>query len=683
MRVGIDTGGTFTDCVTSWGQVLKLPSSPAEPDQAVRRAIKALGARSSDICHGTTVATNLVLERAGVRVGLITTLGFRDVLEIRRQNRPDIYDLWSQWPQPLVPRSRRFEVDERILYDGSVLRPLSSNVAANRRRKRSQPGSEVSAAWLDDLTQGLLKARVESVAVCLLFSFANPCHEQLIEEQLRRYLPADVHISLSSRVMPEAGEFERTSAAVLNAYVATALIRYLESLEQEVSSAGGRLFIMSSNGGLVTPDLACSLPLRTMLSGPAAAVIAAREIGRASGFENVIAMDAGGTSTDVSIIPGEVLHTQDGVVGQFPIGLTTLDIETVGAGGGSIAFVDAAGILHVGPSSAGAVPGPACYGQGGPFTVTDANAVLGRLGDRLLGGELRLSVEDSIGTAEPLADRLGMDVLQLAFATIRIANSNVERAIRKVSLERGYDPRRFGLIAAGGAGPQVACEIAEGLGISEVLVPEHPGVMAALGLLLANVRRDYSRTILGDQADDLEEESVFLDMERGAALELESVGNRVSLSRTVDVRYAGQSFTLSLPHGPDLARRFHEAHEKRFGYAQRDHPVESVTLRLNAVLPLESTPVRATSERRESRVVPPQVETEGARDHAEERAVYFWDDFGRLAPHQALVYNRSQCLPLQELAGPAIFEQYDSTVVVAPGWTATPLENGSMLLVRR
>ena len=439
----------------------------------------------ADIVHGCTVGTNAVLELRGARTALVTTRGMADVIEIGRQARNELYSLNVSRPTPLVPRELRFEVDERVTAEGDVLRA---------------PGD----AELDELAEAILAAGVDSVAVVLLFSFLRPEHEQTVRGALRRWLPADISISLSSDVVPEFREFERTTTTVLNAYVSPVMRAYLSRIDEAVPSA---VRIMSSTGGSMTIDQARDFPVQTLLSGPAGGVVGAFEVARAAGFDRIITLDMGGTSTDVSLCDGEIQRTSEGSIGGYPIRVPIVDIHTVGAGGGSLAAVDAGGALAVGPQSAGADPGPAAYGRGGGPTVTDANIVLGRLpADRPLAGRLSLDGGAARSALSGIGQLLSITPEQAALGIARVANANMEQALRVVSLERGHDPRDFTLVAFGGAGPLHTCELAEGLGIRTVLIPRLPGALSAWGMLNVDITRDYSRTVMLDTADTPESE---------------------------------------------------------------------------------------------------------------------------------------------------------------------------------
>lgn len=659
--IGVDTGGTFTDLFASDGTVRKVPSTPADPVRAILQAVRSVDPQPEDaVGHGTTVATNAVLERKGAKTSLITTEGFEDVLEIRRQNRPSLYDLRARWPEPLVPVERRIGLRERLEYTGNVLVPLdASSLAAVPRRLR-------------DLG-------TEAVAVCFLHAYANPQHERTAGGVLAVDMRG-VPISLSHQVAPRYGEYERTSTTVINAYVMPVMRRYLEALEEEAAALGlCRLHLMHSNGGLIDVATAAAHPVRTILSGPAAGVVGGRALAERAGHNQIITFDMGGTSTDVAVVPGEVLERSDGEIASFPLLVPMLTIETVGAGGGSIARLDAAGGLHVGPESAGAEPGPAAYGRGELPTVTDANLILGRLSpDGLLGGDMPLNEGRARAAVSRLASGLGMDIEQAAWAIIRLTNSNMERAVRAVTLQRGYDPRRFTLCAFGGAGPLHAAELAEGLGIETVLAPPHPGVMAALGLTVPDLVRDFSRTVLqpltAESVESLQRGFGELESEALAATEREDRFGDPVLERFVDARYAGQSFELRLPFQNDaqaLRDDFNRAHAERYGYATVAAPVEMAHIHLRIKLP----------RLRQPSVVPPWPEP---AKKPEERDVWFGSgaDVSEVRPRRSQVLWRPS-LPIgAKITGPAVLRQYDSTTVVPPTWAAS-VDRGYNLVLRR
>jgi len=539
--VGIDVGGTFTDFILWDGRSVrthKVPSTPRDPARAVERGLRELlPAGPATIVHGCTLATNAFLQRRGARVALLTTKGFEDLLEIGRQNRARLYDLdWSP-PEPLVPRSRRFGVEERLGPDGRVLVPL-------KRFARRLDGAE-------------------AVAICFLHSYANPRHERKAARGLR--LP----VTLSSELVPEYREYERLATTVLNAYVMPVMERYLRDLS--LRTRGRELRIMVSNGGQATPALAAREPVRTLLSGPAGGAVALSHLCKRLALPRAIGFDMGGTSTDVSVYDGGIEITREGTIGGFPIRVPILDLHTAGAGGGSLARFDAGGALRVGPESAGADPGPACYGRGGREpTVTDAHVALGRIHPELFfGGRMNLDFR----AARRAVGRISRDIESAARAILDVTGANLERAVRAVSVERGRDPARFVLIPFGGAGPLHGCDLAERLGMNRVLVPTMPGLLSALGMTLADEVEERSASALCDYNDRYEIERAFA-----------SIG--LAGSRYADLRYEGQSYEIRTPWGPGAAREFARRHALRYGYARSARiEVVSVTIRQTRVRP--------------------------------------------------------------------------------------------------
>ncbi len=657
--LGVDIGGTFTDFALIAGgrvRVFKTSSTPADPTDAVMQGLRDLQAPpDAEVSHGSTVATNALLERKGARTALLVTEGFEDMLEIGRQNRPALYDFGVERPSQLVPPELRIGVPERLGSRGEVVVPLSAGDAERIARLAREGGAE-------------------AVAVSLLFSFLNPAHERLLKEALDG-LGGDLFLSVSSNLLPEYREYERASAVVVNAYVGPPMARYLRRLGDAL---GPRLRIMHSGGGSLSVERAAQEPVRTLLSGPAGGVVGAFHMASQAGFSQVITFDMGGTSTDVSLCPGRVQETTSAQVGGYPMRMPTIDIHTVGAGGGSIARVDPGGALLVGPQSAGADPGPACYGRGEQVTVTDANLVLGRLDEgRFLDGRMSLDVERSRFYVNRLAAELGQNAAETAEGVLRVANAAMERALRAISLERGFDPRRFMLVAFGGAGPMHACALAEGLGITRVLAPPHPGVLSALGAAMADVVKDYSHTLLlqESQVDADALGKAFRPMEEQAREELGAEGfgrAMLRLQRFLDVRYVGQSYELTVPCPPlgtgaagAAARRFHRAHRRRYGHSDPSQPTEVVTARLKAIGPVEK-PVVAPME-------------EGGRDPSaalvDERPVVF---NGKPLPTRC--YDRSRLLPGNAIAGPGLVFQMDATTVLPPGWTARVDGYGNLVL---
>ncbi len=665
-RVGVDVGGTFTDIVLFDAQknamsYVKTPSTPKNQALGVEQGIAKVARREvvepsaiAFLAHGTTVATNALLERRGVRCALITTWGFRDVLQIARQDRPKLYDWRAHRPEPLVPRHLRFEVAERMLHTGEVLVPLD----------------EASAL------KAILAAKAEgvtAVAICLLHAYANPAHERRLAALVREHFPA-AEVSISSEILPEFKEYERLSTTVVNAYVMPIMRAYLTSLEDRVRSIGVRaeLHIMQSNGGIMTARAAGEKSVRTVLSGPAAGVLGAVSLARQAGFENVLTVDMGGTSFDVCLTHrGAIRYTKESEIGQLPIKVPMIDIHTLGAGGGSVAWIDLGGALRVGPHSAGADPGPACYGHGGVEpTVTDANVVLGRLDpDYFLGGDIRLDREAAHRAIDQrIAMRLGLTVEQAAEGIVRVINATMAKGMRVVSVEKGFDPRDFVLVAFGGGGPVHAADLARELGAPEVLVPIAPGVTSAVGLLMADFRYDFSATYMGvlDGRGSEALMRLYADLERQALEQMarEHVPHDlVALSRSAEVRYRGQGFELDVvvPTGvldPAALERvrdeFHRLHKQHYGYAMVDEEVMVVNVQVTAL----------------GQIAKPQLNREPlvpARDDlltvaVKGRRAMFVDG----ATLSATVYDRARLAPGAILNGPAIVEQADSTTLLMP-----------------
>ena len=574
MRIGIDIGGTFTDFVIfdeESGEVRthKLPSTPNHPAEAVLHGLDEVETGISPyIIHGSTVATNALLERKGARTALIATKGFRDVLAIGRQTRPDLYDFFVERPIPLVPEELRLEVNERVDSSGNVIMPLEEG-------------------GLENMVNALLDLNVDSVAVCLLFSFLYPEHERRIAQRLRE---KGLYVSCSCEILPEFREYERSSTTVINAYVAPIMSRYITHLEARLKTPD--FYIMQSNGGTIRSDKILSEPVRAILSGPAGGVVGAQFVAGAAGFEKLITFDMGGTSTDVSLCDGEIRVTHEGGIGGFPVRIPVVDVHTVGSGGGSIARVDAGGVLRVGPSSAGAEPGPVCYGRGGVEpTVTDANLVLGRLAaDRFLGGRMELDPGKADAALAALAKKAQLHpVSGLSFAqtaalgVIQVANAHMERALRVISVERGHDPQDFILVSFGGAGGLHATDLARAMGIPRVFVPKGASTLSAFGMIAADLLKDYVQTVMLPGDTSLEElEQRFEPLVERGMEELRGQGvpaNRVSLYREMDMRYVGQGYEISVPLNRDFECTFHDLHKKRYGHSSPGIPVEVVNLR--------------------------------------------------------------------------------------------------------
>jgi N-methylhydantoinase A len=589
---------------------------------------RAAGRGPAAVVHGSTVATNALLERKGARTAFVTTAGFEDLIAIGRQNRAELYNLTPAPRRPLVARELCFGVRERVHFDGrAALRPRAADLRQLRERLR--------------------RAKAESVAICFLHAYRNPAHERLAAKAL-----AGLPVSCSFDVCPEFREYERASTTLVNAYVGPLMDAYLAEIEAGFPEP---VAIVQSNGGFMTAAEARRHPVRTILSGPAGGVWGAAEMARLSGFDRILGFDMGGTSTDVSLSEGRPRETTEASIDGFPIRVPMLDIHTVGAGGGSIARVDEGGLLRVGPESAGADPGPACYGAGEDATVTDAHVVLGRIAaDQFLDGEMRLDAARACAAVDRVAARLGLNRTAAAEGILRVANANMERAIRVVSVERGFDPRDFTLTAFGGCGGLHACEIADDLGIRTVLVPRYAGALSALGMLLADRVRDYAAGVLGGADIDAR----FAELEARALAEMPGA----AIERTADVRYAGQSYELNVPWDAAGAGAFHAEHERTYGYATPERATEMVTIRVRARI---ATPRPRFQELpREPFSSPPM------------RRIFV---AGRW--REAPVVRREQ-VPEGGQPGPALALDYGATVLVPPGWAAN-VDNIGNLLLRR
>jgi N-methylhydantoinase A len=646
LLIGIDIGGTFTDFVVyaANDQPLlrfKILSTPSDPAEAVLQGLNQLPHHASrHIVHGSTVATNAILERKGARTALLTTKGFRDVLLIGRQDRPELYDLFPSIPPPLVSRAWCLEITERVDYEGNVVTPLQKHE-------------------LDTIIETLRCENIHSVAVSFLFSFVNPAHEQWVTKQLRA---EGFFVTASSEILPEFREYERTSTTVVNAYVSPVLDAYLASLEREITPKAFHL--LQSNGGRLSVSQARGHGVRSILSGPAGGVVGARYLAGLAGFNRILTFDMGGTSTDVSLVHEDIHVTTEAEVGGCPIRVPVIDIHTVGSGGGSLVTVDVGGNLRVGPQSAGANPGPVCYGRGGIIpTVTDAHVVLGRLPtDGFLGGKMVLDVEaaknafDELGQQVSLTSQFGLDTRQtLALGMIQIANAHMERALRVISVERGEDPREAVLVSFGGAGGLHACDLARALGVPYVLVSPMAATLSALGMLVADVQLDYVHTImLRDEIsfEILEQQTIAMVRQGEEDLQREGVApEQAVITRTVDVRYVGQSFDLNVPLNPQFRQEFDRIHHERYGYHQQDAPIEIVNVRVQAI----------------GRVAPPSLTaspigpSDASSAKGEERLVVLKHGI-QAVPH----YWGNRLSPGHEVSGPAILVLDDTTVYLGP-----------------
>ncbi len=726
LRIAIDTGGTFTDCV--WNEagqlrMLKVFSTPADPSQAIVEALQKIAPDAEVILlHGTTVGTNTLLERKGARTALVTTKGFEDAIEIGRQARPKLYDFFFDRIEPLVPKDLRFGLDERTAADGKIL-------------------TSPTTGDLSTLAKQLAAAKPQSIAISLLFSFANPTNEELVAEALKA---AGRPLSISHQILPEFREYERTSTVVINAYLQPVMQSYLENLQarsrrdvarnvspptstpaQTLNTGSAkveewpfraakvvskdrasapvsrvlpeaesrtpdalppRIFVMQSSGGITALSTAAREPVRTVLSGPAGGVVGAATTARASGFDRIIAFDMGGTSTDVSLVEGEITTATDAQVTGLPISVPMLDIHTVGAGGGSLARFDAAGVLRVGPESSGADPGPICYGRGTQPTVTDANLLLGRLQPtRFLGGDFTLDLDRTRRLTQEFLkqQRSRLTIDQFAAGIIRVVNATMEKAIRVVSIERGRDPRHFALVAFGGAGGLHACALADALSIPHVLIPALPGALSALGILASDVVKDYSRTVLWRVSGKVPTDKLnleFTTLEETAARDFreEAWQGTPHYNRSVDLRYRGQGYELNLPFTKNLLRAFEQEHHRRYGYSHPNREVELVTLRLRAILKSSTTDV-GKKDQVEKKVDAGKMDHEGKVDpvgtgafarpgrarldklSSPKVAVQFE---GKM--QETTIHSREDLRPGQHYPGPAIITEYSATTVIPP-----------------
>ncbi len=668
-RIGVDSGGTFTDvCLfeteTGRVEVWKVPSTPDDPSrgiaQGIEEGIGRVGAAPGDVGyfgHGTTVATNALIQHRGVKTGLITTDGFRDLLEIGRQKRPDLYDLQADKPDLLVTRDLRLEIPERVHHDGTVEIP-------------------VDEASLRAAARKLKEAGVKAVAVCFLYGFVRTEHEQAAMRILGEEFP-EAFACASHEVAPEFREFERLSTAVVNAYLGPVMQGYIRRLAKRVEALGvtATPHLTQSNGGVIGFDAAARLPVRTVLSGPSTGVVGAQAIGGLAGIGNLITFDMGGTSTDVALLTnGECRLASEAVVHGYPIKAPMLDIHTVGAGGGSIAYVDSGGLLKVGPRSAGANPGPVCYGLGNTEpTVTDANVVLQTLNpEYLLGG--RMKVDQSLAKAAigRLAEKLGMDVMATAQGILSVVTANMAKAIRVISVQRGHDPRDYTLVAFGGAGPVHAMRLAKELDISRILVPRNPGILCAMGLLLTDLRADFAATRLttldGSAIPVMAEAFKGLQAQADHWFAEEDIAAAArKVARTVDMRYAGQNYELpvALPDGPiteaslaALAEGFAAAHRRMYGFVAEEEPVQLVTFRVEAAGVVDKAEFKPRAD------AGPDASAAriGARD------VWLPEAGGFVS---CPIYDRDKLDAGNRIEGPAIVEQMDATTVILPGMTAT------------
>jgi N-methylhydantoinase A len=653
MIIGVDTGGTFTDFVYKdgdrWG-VYKVLSTPSNPAQAVLEGLKYLSeGQKKQIVHGSTVATNAILERHGARTALITNKGFEDIIEIGRQNRTRLYDLAYRKEPHIIPSELRFGLQGRILQTGEELSPLDMETAK-------------------DIALHLKELDIESVAVCFLFSYVNPDHEKKVKELLE---PSGLQISLSHEILAEFREFERTSTTVINAYVSPKMQRYIGHLTDSLDE-GDTLGIMQSNGGSISVETAMRESVRTILSGPAGGAVGAYEIGKMAGYTKLITFDMGGTSTDVSLIDNDLSLTFESSISGYPVKVPMIDIHTVGAGGGSIARLDEAGALKVGPESAGADPGPICYGKGDSITVTDANLYLGRLiPEHFLGGGMILKDDNLPSYFENMAQKVRLSSLELAEGILDVANTAMERAIRVISVERGYDPREFTLFSFGGAGGMHAAFLARLLSIPKVLLPRNPGILSAIGMIMADVIKDYSLTIMRNQENVTSTflSDHFMEIEERGREDLGSEGisdDGIVLEKYFDMRYEGQSYEIIVPFDDDYIERFHALHEKTYGYRNEDKIIEIVNIRLRA----RGVPEKPRFQKSERMVKRPPSDA-----FLGEKEVVF---DGNRMPTKIVV--RDNLRSGNRIEGPAIMVEYSSTIVIPPFASAFVDEYGNIVM---
>jgi len=656
VQVGVDIGGTFTDLVALEGdslRIYKLPSTPSRPEEAFFSGLREAGMEeAARIVHGSTVAINALLERKGSRTALVTTRGFSDLLAIGRQTRPHLYDLAVEKPPPLVPAELCLEVAERVGSRGEVIIPLAD-------------------AEVKELVRRIRALEVEAVAVCLLFSFLCPEHELRVGEALRK---AGLDVHLSSRILPEYREYERASTVVINAYVAGKVDGYIAALQRELGE--GRLEVMHSGGGTMAPDEAREAAARTLMSGPAGGVAAAARMCELAGLPRAVALDMGGTSTDVSLLDGGMTLTSEGEVEGFPLRFPMIDVHSIGAGGGSIARLDEGGALKVGPESAGAQPGPACYGRSELPTVTDANLVLGRLPvDRFLGGRMRLWPERSHYALRKLGRPLGWDAPRTAAGVLSVVLNHMARAVRLMTVDRGRDPRDFALVAYGGAGPMHGCELAELLGMRRVVVPPFPGTFSACGLAMADRVRDSSLTLmlpLGTEAVERAREE-WGRMRESLPPAWKGMVD-IRHVPALDLRYRGQAYELRIEvkegwGAAEIAEAFHRAHQRRYGFHQEDVEVELVNLRLRSVRPSEAR-------------FPAWRKSRGAGRVPGKTKVLFGVAGGDLEEVVCPVVERESMGIGDRVVGPCLVCEEDSTVVVPPGWRGRVDGWGSLVLER-
>lgn len=644
LQIGIDTGGTFTDFVFFDGVQLemhKVPSTPEDPSRAIVQGIIDIIGKDLDdldIVHGTTVATNALLERKGARIALITTRGFEDVIQIGRQNRGELYNIFWESPVPLVEESMRFGLNERTTFEGKVI----------QRVKKSE---------LLSLINKIKKSKAEGIAICFLHSYANPKNEESAERALKSL---GIPISVSSRILPEFREFERTSTVAANSYLLPKVKTYMDSLSHKLPTAD--ISVMQSNGGVISPEQAALEPVRIILSGPAGGVVGAAKVAELAGYKKIITYDMGGTSTDIALCEDGPKFTTETVIDGVPIKIPMIDIATIGAGGGSIASIDSGGALKVGPQSAGAEPGPACYGKGSYPTVTDANLVLGRIKpEAFLGGRMKIYPRKSLSALKKLSNKMKLSVEELAEGIIKVANANMERALRVISIGKGYDPREFAMVSFGGAGGLHACELAQAMEINSVIFPKDPGVLSALGMLTADMFKDYSLTVFLDQEETNQQvlEDAYSLLEQKASEDFEL--NKIKFKRFLDIRYKRQSHEITVPYGKNFISAFHREHKKRYGYSKTSSEVEVITLRL-----------RAITKKQNLNIPYAQNKTNSIRS-LKEKIVFSGKNIN------AKVFERKFFYSGYKFEGPSIILEDSSTIFIPPGYKCTVDKWGNII----
>ncbi len=647
--IGVDTGGTFTDFIYKkdgkWG-VLKILSTPENPAKALLEGIRQIAEEEEkNIIHGTTVATNTLLERKGAKVSFITNKGFEDIIYICRQNRKRLYDLHYKREKTLVEEENRYGLDCRINSKGEIVKELETQD-------------------IENLIRELKEKKIKSVAVSFLFSFLNNTHEKEVEERLKE---EGFFVSPSYRIIPEFREYERSSTVVVNAYVMPKMNSYISYIEKHLSK-NDVLRIMQSNGGSISTKTAKEEPVRTILSGPAGGVVGAFEIGKKAGFTKLITFDMGGTSTDVSLIDKSIPFSTDTEISSIPVKVPIIDIHTVGAGGGSIAYVDKGGALNVGPESAGADPGPVCYGKGENITVTDANLFLGRLiPEFFLGGKMKLDKDRTILYMEKLAKQVNLSPVELAEGILTIANAKMEKAIRVISVEKGYNPEEFTLFSFGGAGGMHAVFLAKSLNIPKVLVPRNPGILSAMGMLMADIIKDYSSTVMLSEREAKYEaiKELFSILEKRAFDDLKREGAKdIIFERYLDMRYKGQSFEIKVPFSKNFIQEFHNIYEKIYGFKNLDKEVQVVNIRLRAIGKTEKPEIEIIekgSEKIDKKAILGKTKT-----------VFEGKEI------ETYVIDRKHLKANNKIDFPSIIVEYSSTIVIPPECSVEVDEFGNL-----